>query len=366
MRADGDSWSLRFPGFDGFISNDPMWLQKGGRLLFLSNKNGAGGHLWTVDPAGSSEALHIPQVAGSLGDGVRLPALSKAGHHLAFTKLSEDENIWRVDLTGNSAGRLKKLIGSTRQEKYPQYSPDVRFIAFESDRSGFPEIWVAQADGTHEFALTNFRGPVTGSPSWSPDGKQIAFDTRASVQPQVFVMNVEAGSKPRQITHGPGDNVLPCWSADGQFIYFNSARTGDSRIWKISAAGGTAEQVTTHFSFDPQVSPDGKTLYFMTGRGENSEIHRLDLSSRDEERVVSSARDRSFSPTNRGVYYLQRITATSQFLRFWNSQTKQDTVITRIEGRSYSGLSASQDNRLVLLVKDDAGGMDLMLVDDFK
>jgi len=362
MKPEGESSMLKLPGFDTLISTNPMWTPDGSGLLFLSNKNGSSQHLWTVDTRGSLTGTHIPRMVGSLGDGVRLPALSRAGNHLAFTKLSADDNIWRVDLDG----KLEKILGSTQQERFPQYSPNGRFIAFESDRSGFPEIWIADADGTHAFALTNFRGPVTGSPAWSPDGKQIAFDTRAAGQPQVFLINAAPGSHSRQLTIGPGSSMLPCWSADGQFVYFNSDRAGDLQIWKAAATGGKAEQVTTHFAFQPQASPDGNYLYFMAKRGELGEIDRLDLRTLRQEAVVAPVRDRCFSPTRQGLYFLQAITATSQVLKFWDSHTKKDSAITRIKGRRAGGLSVSPDGHSLLIVMDDKGGMDLMVVDDFK
>src|ERR1035441_7341323 len=137
-----------------------MWRPDSRQLLFCSNKNGAGGHLWFVDVTGSQRGLLVPRIAGSLGDGASLPSMSKTGNYLAFTKLYEDKNIWRVDMSGPEAGHQTKLIGSTRQETFPQYSPDGQRIAFESDRSGFPQIWISDAYGGHAFALTNFKGPV--------------------------------------------------------------------------------------------------------------------------------------------------------------------------------------------------------------
>jgi len=48
-------------------------------------------------------------------------------------------------------------------------------LAFESNRGGFYEIWLASLEGSNLRQLTSF-GALTSSPRWSPDGQQIAFD----------------------------------------------------------------------------------------------------------------------------------------------------------------------------------------------
>lgn len=361
----GASWPVRLRGFENAYSNNPMWRDEGTKLLFSSNRSGSGDRLWSADVTASERTEVVPEMAGALGEGALLPAISRTGHYLAFTRFSEDNDIWRVNLSAPGAGQSEKFISSTRQERFPQYSPDGRQVAFESDRSGFPEIWIAKADGSGAFALTNFAGPVTGSPSWSPDGSQIAFDSRAGGEPAVFVMRAAAGAKPRRLTSGGG--FVPCWSTDGRSIFFTSDRSGNNAIWRIAAEGGQpAEQITTGFAFGPQASPDGRYLYFMTGRTWGSEVHRLELSTRQETKVIPSAIDRSFSPTNRGVYYLHKLGTYYEVLRFWNGVTHQDVAICRIAGRVAGGLSVSQDNRFALITKDDGGGMDLMLVKDFR
>ena len=50
-------------------------------------------------------------------------------------------------------------------------------LGFRSDRSGFPEIWIAGKNGESQKKVTNLES-YTGSPRWSPDGRRLAFGSR--------------------------------------------------------------------------------------------------------------------------------------------------------------------------------------------
>jgi len=69
-----------------------------------------------------------------------------------------------------------------------EFFPDGKRIVFASDRSGETEIWVANADGSDALQLTSFRALETGTPHWSPDGRWIAFDSRPRGRSGVFVI----------------------------------------------------------------------------------------------------------------------------------------------------------------------------------
>jgi Tol biopolymer transport system component len=362
----GRPWTIRLSGFEMATCSSPMWRANGKEIMFLSNKGGAVGHLYTVAVSGSENNSSVPRMVGSLGEGVFTPTVSRRGDNLIFTRRLQDKNIWRVDLSRGGQGHNVRLGNSTQQEFFPQYSPDGHRVAFESDRSGFPEIWISDADGRNAAAITDFHGPITGSPAWSPDGREIAFDTRVPGTPQIYVVASEPGAKPRRVTFGEGDNVLPAWSPDGKFIYFSSNRKGDFHVWRVPTSGGAEDEVTYTVAFAPQVSLDGRFLYYMATRSVNSTIRRLDLSSGRQEPVLERALDRSFFATSSGVFYIEGVGPNLVAIRFWNAATKTDSVLARVQGRHAGGLSVSRDNRFALIVMDDSVGADLMLVRDFR
>ncbi|MCP5114806.1 MAG: hypothetical protein GY953_28590, partial [bacterium] len=157
--------------------------------------------------------------------------------------------------------RPERFVSSTLSEYNPQYSPDGKWIAFESSRSGAPSIWVASADGTGARMLVSEPDTHAGSPRWSPDSSRIAFDWQRGQGWDIYVTNLQGGS-PVQVATDPADDVCPSWSHDGRWIYFASRRTGKYEVWKAEASGGEAVQITRdggHVAFE---STDGRTLYY--------------------------------------------------------------------------------------------------------
>ena len=151
------------------------------------------------------------------------PAFSRDGKKLAYTQFTTDTNIWRLDTADPS--RVTELIASTQYDSSPQYSPDGSRVVFRSNRSGFHEIWMSDAEGRGASQLTHFAGGLTGTPRWSPDGRRIAFDSR--VEGQADIYSIPAGGGPsRRITSAPSEDVVPSWPADGRWVYFSSNRRG--------------------------------------------------------------------------------------------------------------------------------------------
>ena len=91
--------------------------------------------------------------------------------------------------------------------------------------------------------LTDMKAGSAGSPNWSPDGKWIAFDSTKSGNNDIYVVSAEGGPV-RRITTDPTEEAVPRFSRDGRWIYFGSNRSGSWQIWKMPSEGGKAIQIT--------------------------------------------------------------------------------------------------------------------------
>ena len=111
-------------------------------------------------------------------------------------------------------------------------------IAFASDRTGMPQIYIANVDGDDIRPITNLSDGAC-QPDWSPDGEKIVFVSPCEVNQDIFknasLYIVDAdGKNLNLLTSTPGGDFEPAWSPDGTQIAFTSLRDGHMQIYTIN------------------------------------------------------------------------------------------------------------------------------------
>jgi len=160
-----------------------------------------------------------------------------------------------------------------------RWSPDGSRIAFASDRSGNPDIYIMQSDGSNPNQLTNH--PSDDSyPDWSPEGDNIVFASNRDGNFEIYKVSV-TGSEIERLTQHPSMDYLPAWSNDGSQIAFASERDGYAEIYIMNADGTDIVNVTKNQSGDisPAWSPTDRILAFTSIRSGQDDIYTLDLGS---------------------------------------------------------------------------------------
>jgi TolB protein len=113
-----------------------------------------------------------------------------------------------------------------------------------------------------------------GNPSWSPDGRWLAFESYREGNLDVYVMGT-AGRELRAVTTDPAPDFAPAWAHQGQALAFTSLREGSRDIY-LKMLEGQQDVVNLTQSPDmdedkPSWSADGSRLAYVTGpRGQTS------------------------------------------------------------------------------------------------
>jgi Tol biopolymer transport system component len=347
--------------FTGQITSRPVWLPHGKELVVVGGVMG-NSVLQRVPASGKSSPVRLGY-AGELADE---PALSRDGRRLAYTRLIQDSNIWRVRVPERAGemARAEEFLSSTRHDFNPQYSPDGQRVVFSSNRSGAFEIWVAAADGSGALQLTAFGAARAGSPRWSPDGEWIVFDCNAEGLPRIYIVSA-SGGKPRRVEN-TGDAAVPSWSHDGKWIYFGSMRSGRKEIWKIPAEGGAAVQVTRNGGYAALETPDGKSLCFTKNDGPFP-VMMIPLADPASEKVLTDpVLNRTFALTRDGIWFVSLPENRKRYLRFRSFAGGDIRNVAEIEKPVSWGMSVSPDGRSILFAQVDQSGSDLMLINNFR
>lgn len=170
-------------------------------------------------------------------------------------------------------GLVRALTSSSASaERTPSWSPDGKSIAYFSDKSGEYELTVRNADGTGEERTLTKLGPgFRYRPFWSPDSKQLAFIDQTQT---IHIYSIPSG-KDQAIDHamtftqGNFVGFTPRWSADSRWLaYARDVENTHNAIFLFDTRNDTRHQVTSGYFDDnsPAFDPDGKYLYYLSGR----------------------------------------------------------------------------------------------------
>ena len=213
---------------------------------------------------------------------VAAPAWVPGRHALCYTSYQPgNPDIFYHDLT---TGQRRILAGYSGLNNSAAVSPDGSKVAMLLSKSGSPNVWTCNLDGSGLKKLTSTE--EDWSPCWSPDGKWICYATK--INSRRVLAKVPAGGGEVQViqTRGTANPTEPDWSPDGKWIAFTS-QMGDFNICIVPADGG-ADPVVLVTGEDPSWSPNSRTLVFgrRTGSGRYV-LSVLDVFTKQDKDVTS-------------------------------------------------------------------------------
>jgi dipeptidyl aminopeptidase/acylaminoacyl peptidase len=361
---------------------------------------------------------------------LREPRISPDGKLVAYVLTTVDRkqnrrssSIWMASTDGTRPPW--QFTTSPQDSSSPQWSPDGGYLAFISSRPATTEtaatdgataanrpkkqVYILSMSGGEARRVTDLRNGADAF-QWSPDGTRLAVLSRtgpSDSRPEnkersdvrhysqqlyktndtgwfddkrmhIWVVDVKTGSSVQLTSGDDWDDRDPQWSPDGKRLAFVSDRTGrayeESRntdVWVIPATGGPLVKISDHAEQDdtPRWSPDGKTIAFTGSLAERDHPKIWLAPSTGGAASVLAAKDLDlipsdleWSPDGRALYFAAGVRGEYQLFRV-NLSSKETRAITSGPRAVRSMDISAHGGKMVYMVNDFKHLDDLYVAD---
>jgi Tol biopolymer transport system component len=263
------------PGFDTELSLSP----DGKKIAFTGESQRVRAWLFPFD-ATRGKTSGPGQAVTSPGMDAWRHNLTRDGKKLVFNRLRDGKwELWETTLGGSEA----PIMADDAYARYlPRWSPDGTRLAYQREKLSTRESqvveWSSQSHEEEPLTAPSDRYPVVFD--WSPDGKQLLITQWNHDTGRREIWELPVAARPhaeatahRIISDRTHDLSQSHFSLDGRWIVFealeNQPSQLESTIYVMAAAGGPWIRITDgkHWDDKPTWSPDGKSIYFVSGRG---------------------------------------------------------------------------------------------------
>ena len=239
----------------------------GGKIVYE-----AGGYIYLFDPAAESSVKVPIRILSDLPQ--TLPYFKNVRGNIDSADISPTGKRAVVGARGAvltlpaEKGEVVELAAAPGvRAMNPVWSPDGRWIAYLSDRSGEYELYVRDAGGTAPERRVTTGGDVWRFPPvWSPDSRKLAFGDRRH---RLLYADVASGKLVNADHSDYSDITSYSWSPDSRFIaYAKQAQNQLSTIWIYALDQGKASKLSGGLASEaePVFDPAGRYLYFLSDR----------------------------------------------------------------------------------------------------
>lgn len=242
-----DKWS---PDWD-FNGTQLAWSPDGARLLYVAAGVDGATDIWVVDADGRNPR----NLTAAAGDDFQPSWCSDGQIWFASTRTNRIHQIFTATFERLAAGERPANFSSTHnspREFDPAPYPDCERAMFTTTLDGPNEIWrfwPGCAGCLRKVRSLKAQGGLAEEPALSPDGLRLAYTRVQAEAREIAVGAADDLGLDAQLT-GSRSNYSAQWSPDGQWLVFVSERDGNREIYRMDAGGAGQTNLTQHDAID--------------------------------------------------------------------------------------------------------------------
>ena len=269
-------------------------------------------------------------------------------------------------------------IASMRSASSPSFSPDGKRVAYVTNVSGSPQVWIALVAGGAPVQVTRLSDPVQ-SVHWSPAGDWLGYDVApgGGLNVQVYVVHPDGGGAKLLSAGGEVNNRLDGWSHDGRWLAYETNRNDPSRFdaFVVNPDTGETRPVgqTRSLSTVTDISRDGRWAIIsrLASRGDNN-LYLADLKT-GTERLLTPHQPTAqfgggaFSPDGQRIYLASNagvdLTAFAEIALDAQGRPGPIRTLAARPDAELEGLAIDNAGRRAALIWNAAGRSELSFMD---
>jgi Tol biopolymer transport system component/DNA-binding winged helix-turn-helix (wHTH) protein len=336
----------------------PSWSPDGASIALAARATDGRRRIEILDVAGGARRPVTDPPPGIDGDSE--PAFSPDGRSIAFVRTMTDgvDDLYVVPARG---GEARRLTFEYRALTGVDWSPDGKSVVFSSSRAGLFSLWRLPLSGG-EPLLVGGGGSKMKHPSSARAVNAIAYENwNYEVNLWSVPLVLPSDSRPpTRVTFATDEwEFDPEFSPDGGRVAYVSTQTGAPEIWTADLHGGNPVQVTTFRGPQlgtPRWSPDGRSLVFSARPAGQADLYLVPASGGSSRRLTNDAGDEvspAFSRDGKFVYFASRRSGSWQIWKL-PAGGGAARAVTRAGG---STSFESTDGRWLYFTRPDANGL---------
>jgi tricorn protease len=245
-----------------FVSDRDVMAKAGSPKVMASVNN-----IWKVNDYGGVPQQVTKHTSGSLF----YPSMSSDGKVIVY---EENFGIWKLDVTTGETKEIKiKLLSDEPTNNFEVVTVNSEANSYHLSPTGLRavistqgELFTIATDRGDTRRITNTPSARDDDPRWSPDGKWIAFVSDRTGREEIFVCD-EFGKQLKKLSDSDSQKGQLAWSPDSKSLLYTDS---DKKLYRYDFDSAEHKVIATGDSIgfggfavsNPQWSPDGKWVSF--------------------------------------------------------------------------------------------------------